>query len=111
MCGSATLAMVVSSACMMVASMTEMATSPGWASRFRSGAAMVAAVILNLLRRGLLLRRLVVRYGIAEEAEQAAEVLGVDLDNSAHAGAQRGVGRRIDDVQADRDALHHLDPV
>src|SRR5438093_1076486 len=92
MLGSATLAMVPSSACMIVAIITTTVSQ----RRRRSASASI------------------VRPSQADHLQQVAErapVACVDLDGRAHAHAQRRIAFLADDGGADRDTLHDLDPV
>src|SRR6186713_2354664 len=82
--GNATLAIVVSSTCMMVASMIESVISPRCGTSPAGDAACVIGVLVRALLRGV---------GRAEQAGEAAADAGVDRHGGAHAGAQ--VDRRI----------------
>src|SRR4051812_10949243 len=97
MYGSATLATVVSSACMMVAVIAHTV------SRLRRMPADIPAA-----RRIILLRRLL---GVGRTAEPRLAFAGVDLDVGAHAGAQAAQRRIGVELHPQRHALHHLDPV
>src|SRR5260370_4975214 len=92
MLGSATLAMVPSSACMIVAIMTTTVSQ----RRRRSASASI------------------VRPSQPDHLQQIAErapVAGVDLDGRAHAHAKRRIAFLADDRGADGNPLYDLDPV
>src|SRR5579871_2001529 len=99
MLGSATLAMVVSSTCIKVPSITAMVIIAVCGS---PAAGLEKSIMDSVAGRGAL-----VRAGIA--AQRA--VMGVDVHLGAHAGTQ--VRSAVDVVEGDtqRDALHHFDPV
>src|SRR5579863_1484148 len=91
MCGSATLAMVVSSDCMRVASITQRVIPPRLGVLGLSSSATAAP---------------------RSENGPAARVARVDADLHAHAGPQwRHVAVAGIDGYAQRNALHDLDPV
>src|SRR5436305_1636887 len=93
--------MVVSSACMMTARMTQAVIAPRLATRGVAPAACTAdsATALSTIQEA------------GDEVGKAAGVAGVDLDDGAHAHAQRGFARGVVDAHPHRDALHDLDPV
>src|SRR3954469_13166154 len=101
--GSATLAMVVSSACMMVAVMAQIVTM------FRRRPGTIRAGLDSAIGSVLVLT------GGRRQAEQAGEralVAGVDGGIDAHAGLQLPhifVG--LVEIDPDRHTLHHLDEV
>src|SRR5690348_4846928 len=91
MCGSATLAMVVSSDCMRVASITQRVMPPRLGVLGLSSSAIAAP---------------------SSENGPAAGMAGVNTDLHAHPGAQRGqIAVAGIDGHAQRDALHDLHPV
>src|SRR4029079_18623583 len=105
MCGSATLAMVVSSACMMVAVMAQIVTMfrrrPGTAADDGPGVAMALIVVLVCRRQ---------RQN--EPRRKRAAMIGVDRGVDAHAGLQL-TDELVVPVEIDphRNALHHLDEI
>src|SRR5204863_9493429 len=106
--GKATLAMVPSSACMMVAIITTMVIKPR--RRLTAGSSGFTAPG-SRLGRG---RRARETEGPGQPAEQAADraaVAGVDLDRRAHADAQRRIALAASHGDAHGNALHHLHPV
>src|SRR5579862_2379313 len=105
MCGSATFAMVVSSACRIDASITETVTSPRWA-----GAGSLAPSVAELLTL-LGGRRAHGLAGIAAsaEAEEATLILRIDRHRHAQPGAQRR--RLLVELESDRQSLNDLHPV
>src|SRR5690606_2236243 len=130
MCGSATFTIVMSTTCMIVASMIENVIMP------RCGTAGAGLICIEELCREFVeeasgraharfrcarasavarLRRVErIRDGFVAEANhtrQMALVAGVDLDGRAHPGAQRRPRPRVLDGDSHRDALDHLDPV
>src|SRR5512143_2685271 len=90
MCGSATLAIVVSSACMMVASITDTVMRPRWG-------AWGAATLTGRSSEG--------------DAEQVAAMPGVDFDHGAQSRTQLGHARARVEPDPDRHALGDLHPV
>src|SRR5262245_22241356 len=96
--------MVVSSACMMVASITQTVMMPRW------GTALLILLSSHASRcpMRLLFRRDRRR---AEERPQAAAMAGIDRDVDAHAGGQPGSACLVLDGELHRHALHHLHPV
>src|SRR3954453_6591446 len=111
MYGNATLAIVVSSACMMVAVMAQIVTMfrrrPGtikWALGPDIGSVPVSVFVrIFVLARG---RRQ------AEQAGERAPVAGVDGGVDAHAGLQLAhVFVGLVEIDANRHALHHLDEI
>src|SRR3954454_17548969 len=113
MLGSATLAMVVSSTCMMVASMIDTVIMPACFTVLAGDAGPVAMtdslLVLNVAGGG----GVDTRPGEcrADRGGQAARVTGIDFDIGAEARAERHVGRGLLDRQTDGHALDHLDPV
>src|SRR4029079_16534230 len=97
MYGSATLATVVSSACMMVAVIAQTV------SRLRRAPADIPPA-----RRIISVGRL---FSVGQPAEPGFALAGVDLDVSAHSGAQASQRRVGVELDPQRHALHHLDPV
>src|SRR6187200_859126 len=105
MYGSATLAMVVSSACMIVAVMAQIVTMfrrrPGTAADGAPGVVMALIVVLVRHRR---------RH--AEQGRQRAAVVGVDRGVDAHAGFELAdVLVVLVEIDPYRNALHHLDEI
>src|SRR5215213_8319049 len=103
MYGSATLAMVVSSACMMVAVMAQIVTMfrrrPGTAADGAPGVVMALFVVL-------------VGHGRrqAEHGGQRAAMVGVNGGIDAHAGLQLADELVVlIEIDPHRHALHHLD--
>src|SRR3954469_12682750 len=92
MLGSATLAMVPSSACMIVAIMTTTVSQ----RRRRSWWASIRPPL---------------EADALENVAERAAVAGVDLNRRAHADTQRRRALGALHGSAQRDALHHLDPV
>src|SRR5690349_13850012 len=92
MLGSATFAIVPSSACMIVAIMT---TTTSQRRRRRSLASIGSALEADGL----------------EQVADGAAVARVDLDGRAHADPERWGALGALHRAAQRDALHHLDPV
>src|SRR5512139_538029 len=90
MCGSATLAMVMSSACMIVASMTDTVTKP------RCVLAGLAAVMGCVSER---------------ETQQSAAMAGVDFHPGTEACTQLRHSRLGIELDSQRDPLGDLDPV
>jgi hypothetical protein len=91
------LAIVVSSACIKVASIT-------------------VAVIIGRLTTPLLSAVLAIsdsedRGDIAPQLGERSPVAGLDRDPDAHAGAQHNPVRELAEGKANRYALHDLDPV
>src|SRR5437773_12104120 len=108
MYGSATLAMVVSSACMMVAVMAQIVTmfrrSPG---TMLDGAAVavIATSVLVVIRIRRCRRE-------AEQAGKRAAMIGVDRRVDAHAGFQLADEFVVAvEINPHRHALHHLDEI
>src|SRR5262245_26081741 len=103
--GSATLAIVVSSTCITVASMMAMVISP------RCGTSEVCAARSISIACGSLRRARRTEHML--EVGQAAADAGIDRNVGAHAGAQgeRLVAAFDLDLQPHRDALGDLDPV
>src|SRR4051812_29280352 len=99
MLGSATLAIVPSSACMIVAIMTTTVSQRRRRSWSRS--------MVRLFRSG---RRRSQTDALQQVAERAP-VAGVDLDGGAHADPERRIALAALHRRAHRDALHDLDPV
>src|SRR5512143_1838549 len=95
MCGSATLAIVVSSACMMVASITDTVMKP------RLTASGVVAALAELTPSRCSER----------EAQQPPAMAGVDFDQRAQAGTQFRHARRRVEPDAHRYPLCDLHPV
>src|SRR5690606_856442 len=96
--GSATLAIVVSSACMMVASITDTVTIARFGRPSAAAAARAAAIIAS-------------PPAGPGPAEQAAAVPRVDLDPGGQARAQLGQAGGIVEPDAHRHALGDLHPV
>src|SRR5690242_20055744 len=99
MLGNATLAMVPSSACMMVAIIT---TTVSQRRRRRTAGS-------TLIRPAC-----PAKASEAEDRQQlapGAAMAGVDLDDRAHADAQRWIAFLARDRATDRNALHDLHPV
>src|SRR5579863_1328270 len=96
--GSATLAMVLSSACMIEASITEPVMSP------RCCTPPVAAAFTNSVSRGFC------RRGIVGTKHMPA-MPGIDLYRRAQPAVQRVRGIGAVELDAHRQALHHLYPV
>src|SRR5258708_89518 len=94
MCGRATFAIVESSACMIVASITEMVMMP-WLGTATNSPGPAA-------------RRLLL--GLVPELPRPA-VVRVDFDRDTHAGGKRQVGMAGIDRDPHRQPLHHLHPV
>ena len=113
MLGSATLAIVVSSTCMIVASMIETVISPLFATAGAAPAAVVALIarVSYSVAATAVPPRPTADSAAVSEVRQAADVAGVDLDRGAHAGAQRRHVLAGIELDADRHALHDLDPV
>src|SRR5580704_12057297 len=89
--------MVVSSACMTTAKMMQAVI----AGRLTAcGAAPASA--MTVPRRS---------EPSGQEARQAPLMVGGNAELDAHAHAQLRLAGRIGDTDAQRDALHHLDPV
>src|SRR4029078_5290387 len=104
MYGSATLAIVVSSACMIVAVMAQIVTMfrrrPGTAA---DGAPVVIALFVVLVRY---------RRRHAEQGRQRAAMVGVDRGIDAHAGLQFANKLVVlVEIDSHRDALHYLDEI
>src|SRR5476651_1901599 len=91
MSGSATLAMVPSSACMIVAIITTTVSQ----RRRRSASGSIRRSEPDAL----------------PQLAQRTPVAGVDLEGRAHADAQRRIALLADDRGAERDALHDFHPV
>src|SRR5262245_20704850 len=107
--GSATLAMVPSSACMMVAIITTMVISR---RRRRTAGSTIATIGSGLGGGRRARRREAERLGeVREQAADRAAVAGIDLDRRAHADAQRRIALAAGHGDAHGDALHDLDPV
>jgi hypothetical protein len=95
MCGSATLAIVVSNACMMVVNMTDMVTKPRCEpSEFAAG--MAAAIMVVSSER---------------EPEHATAMTGIDFHDSTETRAQLRHSVRDRELNPYRHPLHDLDPV
>src|SRR4051794_30686161 len=113
MLGSATLAMVVSSTCMMVASMIDTVIMPACFTGLAGDAGPVA------MMEGLLVLNVAGCGGTdagpgecrADRGGQAARVAGIDFDIGAETRAEWHVGRGLFDRQTDRHALDHLHPI
>src|SRR5260370_2116379 len=86
--------MVLSSACIRVATMAQTVTMPRWATADLCGCVAAKAIA----------RR-------SEQLGQRAPVPGIDVDGDAHAGAQDRIVRLAIDADAHRDALDDLDPI
>src|SRR5260370_24543792 len=86
--------MVLSSACIRVATMAQTVTMPRWATADLCGCVAAKA----MARR-------------SEQLGQRAPVPGIDVDGAAHAGAQDRIVRLAIDADAHRDALDDLDPI
>ena len=115
MCGSATLAIVVSSTCMMVPSIT------ATVSRFLCLTTIVGAenvCVAALAMIGLQIQSRTSRRSpraapqnlLAEHLVELA-VAGVDADRSAHAGLEQRRFGAVGQLDADGHALHDLHPV
>src|ERR1700742_2496967 len=103
MFGSATLAMVVSSACISVASITDTTSKP----RLATSRWVATALIERLLQRfGHACGFAVV--AALQTADDRILLAGVDLHDRTHAGAQDGTCVLIVDRHAHRNALHDL---
>src|SRR4051794_22923744 len=110
MCGSATLAIVVSTPCMNVASMIEIVTATRLVAGARPGSPLTLPLRFGSLRLGA---------GGAEQLGSGVlgphhpwpAVMGVDIDRGAEPGMQRHVGGWVLERQPHRQTLHHLDPV
>src|SRR4051794_25379982 len=109
MLGSATLAMVVSSTCMMVASMIDTVIMPACFTGLAgdAGAMMRGLFVLNVAGGDVAGGGPDAGpgEGRTDRGGQAALVAGIDFDSGAEARAERHVGRRVLDRQPDRHAL------
>src|SRR6185312_6946952 len=100
-CGNATLAIVVSSICIVVDSISESVSSPLLGTS-RLGLLNVAAAIAQPFLQS---------QNRLDAPPQRRFVAGIDFDIDRHAGAQGTLRVGMLQHQLDRQALHHLDPV
>src|SRR5471030_418091 len=92
--------MVVSSACMITARITQAVMAPRLATLGgRAGAT------------GLAMRLPVAAEPLVDEIRETASMTGVDIDGDAHADAQRRFAVHVLDAHAHRDALNDLHPI
>src|ERR1700731_2278482 len=89
--------MVVSSACIRVASITVAVTIPRLMTALSAGASAMSGPND--------------RDDVAPQFAERALVAGVDRDLGTHARAQREIVQGLIEGKADRYALHHLDPI
>src|SRR5262245_28195052 len=109
MCGNATLTIVVSTTCMTVASMTATVIMP----RFSGAAALAVTLVAVALMEALAVlgKSRVVRQQRAHPLRRGLLVARVDVDDRAHAGAQRRIVAARFDGDTHGNALRDLDPV
>src|SRR4051812_3923388 len=100
--------MVVSSACMMTARMTQAVIAPRLATR-GAGEEAALAMAFDDIAFPILVADLFQEF--RGKFRQAADVAGIDVDLGAHADPKWRLAGGVFDAHPHRDALHDLHPV